>query len=171
MEHSPLHRGETTTRDGNDALGLPAAAEPRHAAGDERPQHGKPLLARLAQAGVPLPGAGDGVLRVHRQPSENPILVRLGDDRELFAFAGIWRPWTDTRKGETGEHLLFAFLTTEPNEVVRPVHSKAMPVILAGAACDVWLEASAAEALKLQQPWPADHLAIVAIGQRQDDAA
>lgn len=100
-----------------------------------------------------------------------PHWFALGSDREPFAFAGIWRPWTGTRKGETGEHLLFAFLTTEPNEVVRPVHSKAMPVILAGAACDVWLEADAAEALKLQQPWPADRLAIVATGQRQDDVA
>lgn len=75
---------------------------------------------------------------------------------------------TGTRKGETGEHLLFAFLTTAPSDVVRPVHSKAMPVILTGNACDIWLEADAAAALRLQQPWPADRLAVVATGQRQD---
>jgi putative SOS response-associated peptidase YedK len=101
-----------------------------------------------------------------------PHWFALDPDRTPFAFAGIWRPWTGTRgtkaSPEDGEHLLFSFLTTEPNEVVRPVHSKAMPVILTGAACDVWLETDAAEALKLQQPSPADRLSVVARGQRQD---
>ena len=38
----------------------------------------------------------------------------------------------DRRKegGETGDHRLFAFLTTESNDVVRPIHAKAMPVLL-----------------------------------------
>lgn len=103
-----------------------------------------------------------------------PHWFALGDDRPPFAFAGIWRPWTGTRgtkaAPEEGEHLLFSFLTTAPNDVARPLHSKAMPVILTGAACDMWLEAEPAEALKLQQPWPADRLTIVATGQRQDAA-
>ena len=97
-----------------------------------------------------------------------PHRFALNGEREPFAFAGIWRPRTGTRKGETGEHLLFAFLTTAPSDVVRPVHSKAMPVILTGNACDIWLEADAAAALRLQQPWPADRLAVVATGLRQD---
>jgi putative SOS response-associated peptidase YedK len=63
-----------------------------------------------------------------------PNWFALGDDRPLFAFAGIWRPWTGTRGTKAapveGEHLLFSFLTTEPNDVVRPIHAKAMPVIL-----------------------------------------
>ena len=50
------------------------------------------------------------------------------------------------------------------------VHSKAMPVILTGNACDIWLEADTATALKLQQPWSADRLSVVATGQRQDSA-
>ena len=54
----------------------------------------------------------------------------LDESRPLFAFAGIWRLWTGERKGETGEHQLFAFLTTESNDVVRPIHAKAMPVLL-----------------------------------------
>jgi putative SOS response-associated peptidase YedK len=104
-----------------------------------------------------------------------PHWFALDPGRTPFAFAGIWRPWTGTRgtkaAPEEGEHLLFSFLTTAPNDVVRPVHSKAMPVILTGAACDMWLQADTAAALKLQQPWPADRLTIVATGQRQDAAA
>jgi putative SOS response-associated peptidase YedK len=59
-----------------------------------------------------------------------PHWFALGPDRPLFCFAGIWRPWTGSRKGEDGEHRLFAFLTTAANDVVRPIHAKAMPVIL-----------------------------------------
>ena len=33
-------------------------------------------------------------------------------------------------KGETGEHQLFAFPATESNDVVRPIHAKAVPVLL-----------------------------------------
>jgi putative SOS response-associated peptidase YedK len=99
-----------------------------------------------------------------------PHWFALGPYRPLFAFAGIWRPWTGARKGETREHQLFAFLTTEPNDVVRPVHSKAMPVILTGEECDMWLEAPVPIALELQRPLPAERLEIVATGRRQDAA-
>jgi len=58
-----------------------------------------------------------------------------------------------------------------PNNVVRAAHSKAMPVILSGNACDIWLESDTATALKQQQPWLADHLSIVATGRRQASAS
>jgi putative SOS response-associated peptidase YedK len=99
-----------------------------------------------------------------------PHWFALGPDRPPFAFAGLWRPWTGTRKGEEGEHLLFAFLTTEPNEIVRPIHAKAMPVILTGQECDAWLEADVPTALALQRPLPPERLVIVATGERQDAA-
>ena len=41
-----------------------------------------------------------------------------------------------------GDHVLFSFLTTEANELVRPVHAKAMPVVLTDqAAREEWLNA------------------------------
>jgi hypothetical protein len=40
-----------------------------------------------------------------------------------------------------------------------------------GEECDTWLEAQVAIALELQRPLPAERLAIVATGQRQDAAA
>jgi putative SOS response-associated peptidase YedK len=96
-----------------------------------------------------------------------PHWFALAESRPLFAFAGIWRPWTGERKGETGKHRLFAFLTTESNETVRPVHSKAMPVLLTGEdEWTIWLSSPEHEALALQRPLPGDSLRLVAAGEK-----
>jgi putative SOS response-associated peptidase YedK len=72
----------------------------------------------------------------------------LDESRPLFAFAGIWRLWTGERKKEAGRHELFSFLTTEANEVLRPVHAKAMPVFLTAAGdWDTWLTGPVDEAV------------------------
>jgi putative SOS response-associated peptidase YedK len=93
----------------------------------------------------------------------------LDESRPLFAFAGIWRLWTGERKGEFAEHRLFAFLTTESNDVVRPIHAKAMPVLLTTPEeWDVWLTGSTNEATVMQKPLPNDALRIVAIGEKSD---
>ena len=69
-----------------------------------------------------------------------------------------------------GEHTLYGFLTTEPNAVVQPVHSKAMPAIpTEPAEFDAWLEGDVESALALQRPLPADRLRIVALDQREGD--
>jgi putative SOS response-associated peptidase YedK len=120
----------------------------------------------------------------YQDGNKTPTWFALGQDRPLFAFAGIWRPWTgakgtkaerlaltDLTGSDVQEHFLFAFLTAEPNDLVRPVHSKAMPVILTGEDCDTWLEADTPIALQLQHPFPADRMAIVATGPRKDEAA
>lgn len=99
-----------------------------------------------------------------------PHWFALDESRPPFAFAGIWRPWTGERKGESGEHRLYAFLTTESNDLVRPIHEKAMPVVLSDpGAWDAWLTGSVEEALELQRPLPSDRLAIVATNIRTDD--
>lgn len=94
----------------------------------------------------------------------------LGDARPLFAFAGLWRAWRGVRGKEDGEHLLFAFLTTEANELVRPIHAKAMPVMLTGDAIDLWLSAPELEALALARPFPANAMRIVRRGEKEDAA-
>jgi putative SOS response-associated peptidase YedK len=93
----------------------------------------------------------------------------LDENRPLFAFAGIWRLWTGERKGETGEHRLFSFLTTESNDVVRPIHAKAMPVLLTTEhEWDAWLKGPVNEAIALQRPLPNELLRIVATGEKSD---
>ena len=70
------------------------------------------------------------------------------------------------------EAMLFGFLTTDANAVVKPIHPKAMPVILTTEAeIERWMTAPAAEALELQRPLPDDALEIVAQGERQDGIA
>ena len=79
--------------------------------------------------------------------------------------------WSGVRGRKTpvkGEHLLFGFLTTEPNDVVEPIHPKAMPLILTTPEeCDVWMSASWNEASKLQRPLPNGVFKIVASGERE----
>jgi putative SOS response-associated peptidase YedK len=42
--------------------------------------------------------------------------------------------------GHVGLHRLYSILTTEPNGIVKPIHDKAMPVMLMTAEdVDVWL--------------------------------
>jgi len=67
------------------------------------------------------------------------------EEPELFMFAGIWRP------GE-GEKFM-AFLTCEPNETVKAVHPKAMPVILDVADIPRWLESPRVDACELAKPF------------------
>jgi putative SOS response-associated peptidase YedK len=113
------------------------------------------------------------------KPRKTPVWFALDDDRPLFAFAGIWRPWTGVRgtKKENPdrieeEHRLFPFLTTEANGVVGPVHPKAMPVLLTTKEeCGTWLEAPTEEALRLQRPLPDGLMKEVARGERHDGQA
>lgn len=72
--------------------------------------------------------------------------------RPIFSFAGIWRL--------TPDGAVFAFLTTEPNEIVRPVHPKAMPVILHDEDEERWLTAPIGEALDLIAAYPSQLMSM-----------
>jgi putative SOS response-associated peptidase YedK len=61
-----------------------------------------------------------------------------------LAFAGLVRP----APPQSEDPPRFAFLTTEPNAVVAPIHAKAMPVILTPEQWDPWMEGLPAEAFQ-----------------------
>jgi putative SOS response-associated peptidase YedK len=95
------------------------------------------------------------------------------EPRPVFGFAGIWRPWTGIRGTKKdpieGEHSLFSFLTTEPNSIVRPIHEKAMPVILSPDRWQAWLTAPVEEAIAMQRPLPDEQLHVARVGPKGDD--
>jgi putative SOS response-associated peptidase YedK len=72
------------------------------------------------------------------------------------------------KEGQTTNDL-FAFLTTEPNAIVAPIHAKAMPVIpTTPEEVDAWMTAPAQKAVMLQRPLPNSVLRIVARGEKED---
>ncbi|MGU3455581.1 SOS response-associated peptidase family protein [Brevundimonas sp. M1A4_2e] len=90
-------------------------------------------------------------------------LVDAAPDAPAF-FAGIFVPqWTSVRKLKEGEVTtdLCGFLTTEPNEPVKSVHPKAMPVILTEPEeIEAWMNAPWEIARQLQRALPDGALVI-----------
>ncbi len=81
-------------------------------------------------------------------------------DRAPFAFAGLWERWRDRSEGETVE--TFTIITTEPNELVAPVHNR-MPVVLSPEDHDRWLDPKAPGAPELLTPCPSEELEAVPV--------
>jgi putative SOS response-associated peptidase YedK len=88
----------------------------------------------------------------HKQPYH----FRLKDGRP-FAFAGLWERWhgEDDAPVET-----CTIITTEANELVRPVHER-MPAILAPGDFTTWLDprTPAGQLHGLLRPYPAGDMA------------
>lgn len=73
-------------------------------------------------------------------------------DQPVFAIAGFWRVMPDGPG--------FAMVTCDPNELVKPIHPKAMITILHEADWDRWLQGSYDDVVALQRPYPADKMTV-----------
>lgn len=87
-------------------------------------------------------------------------------NNQPFAFAGLWSPWHDPQSEE--RILTCAIITTAANGTMRSIHDR-MPVILAEAAFDEWLDPSFNDTDVLQtllKPCPDDVLRAYPISRR-----
>jgi putative SOS response-associated peptidase YedK len=85
--------------------------------------------------------------------TKQPFYFRQRDG-EPFAFAGLWERWHDPHDGVVETCTL---LTTDANDVVRPVHDR-MPVILPRTVFDRWLDPNLHDPASLEEllrPYPA----------------
>ena len=101
------------------------------------------------------------------QKRRKPYAVAL-KDAELFALGGVWEAW---RARESGEWLITcAVLTTEPNEVLEPIHDR-MPVILRPEDYTRWLEPATkqSDVRQMVGSFPADLMRVWEVGLLVND--
>jgi putative SOS response-associated peptidase YedK len=94
------------------------------------------------------------------------------EDRPLFCFPGVWTRYKGPLKknGETVEQDVFAFMTTEPNELTASINHERMPVLLSDPiAFETWLSGSPEEAFKLARSYAAEQMRIVQSGLERKD--
>ncbi|HEV3023151.1 MAG TPA: SOS response-associated peptidase [Pirellulales bacterium] len=75
---------------------------------------------------------------------KQPHYIRLKDDVP-FAFAGLWEHWV--REGQEIDSC--TIITTDANELMAPIHDR-MPVIMAPADYELWLDPAVQEVERLQ---------------------
>ena len=86
-----------------------------------------------------------------RRKAQGPD-VGASEEPEPFGLAGLWDVW---RKPDGKRVESFTIITTEPNELVRPIHNR-MPVILRPEDDEQWLDVSRtsfAKAKSLLKPY------------------
>lgn len=83
------------------------------------------------------------------------------EETPAFAMAGLWEVW----KGDDRTIPCVTILTTEPNEVMKPIHDR-MPVVLSSDDEERWLSAGPDEREALCEPYSKGDLAAYEISTR-----
>ncbi|MFC6770485.1 SOS response-associated peptidase [Halorubrum trueperi] len=83
------------------------------------------------------------------------------EDAPAFAMAGLWEVW----EGEESAIPCVTILTTEPNDLMQPIHDR-MPVVLPDGDEETWLTASPDEREELCQPYPEEDLTAYEVSTR-----
>jgi putative SOS response-associated peptidase YedK len=95
---------------------------------------------------------------------KQPYHFRLRDGRP-FALAGLWERWSRGRHGAVESCTL---ITTEANDLVRPLHER-MPVIVPPDAYEVWLDPAVQHPVRLQpllRPYRAEEMVAYPVSMR-----
>lgn len=105
----------------------------------------------------------DGFCEWQKKGSEKkqPYFFQMRDESP-FGFAGLWERW----EGENQAINSCTILTTQANEVLRPVHDR-MPVILHAEDYELWLEGDVRKlglVKELLRPYPTEQMMSYPVG-------
>ncbi len=95
--------------------------------------------------------------------SKTPMYITL-QDGQPFAFAGLWDRWKDPNGQEIHSCTI---ITTEPNELMAPIHNR-MPAILRPKAYEDWLNPQLRDdhvLTHLLQPYPSELMSARAVSK------
>lgn len=84
----------------------------------------------------------------------------------LFGMAGLWSPWLNPRTGQWEQ--TFSILTTEANEVIRPIHDR-QPEILARRDYAAYLTASTRPPVHLLRILPAEEMQAETLDEKNTE--
>ena len=98
---------------------------------------------------------------------KTPMYITLKNG-EPFAFAGLWDQW----KSPDGQQVRSCtIITTEPNDVLAPIHNR-MPAILLPGAYEDWLNPDMRDEQALSHwlaPYPAEEMTARAVSRQVND--
>mgnify|MGYP001942992606 CR=1 FL=1 len=109
-------------------------------------------------------------LVVPRLSSLNVLSCPL-PEQTPFAIAGLWRIEHEDLRGDDETGLRYTMVTTEANDLVRPIHAKGrMPVILEPEDYETWLTGPIEKARALLRPFSSEKMRIIKHGfdEKQD---
>ena len=119
-----------------------------------------------------IPASGFYEWQQQSSGGKQPIFIQAHDG-SLLALAGLWETWHSPDGSEIDSCTI---LTTEPNELMAPIHNR-MPVIIEPADFAMWLDPGdrPEDGLHLLRPYPASQMTTTPVSThvnspRNDDA-